>query len=110
MLNLTNRIFLLWGTAIVLFIVTLIVVYFKINNAPETIALRYNVIIGVNEIGNKYELYKIPITGLLITGINFILVKVQKFDKNFLPFLAGLISVAVNLILLTAAIFLFRVS
>lgn len=110
MSNIINRIFLLWGTAIVLFIVTLVVVYFKINDAPDTIALRYNVIVGVNEIGNKYELYKIPATGLLITGINFALVKFQKFDKTLLPFLAGFTSVAVNLILLIATIFLFRVS
>lgn len=106
----TNRIYMLWGIAIVLFIVTLGAVYFKINNAPDTIALRYNIIIGVNEVGDKHELYKIPLTGLLIIAVNFILARVQKFDKVFLPFLAGLISVAANVILLIAALFLFRVS
>ncbi len=110
MLNLSNRINMLWVLAFVLFIVTLGAVYFKINNAPETIALRYNIIVGVNEIGNKYELLKIPFTGLFITIVNLILAIVQKFDKTFLPFLAGLISVAVNAILLIAALFLFRVS
>jgi uncharacterized membrane protein YjdF len=101
---------MLWSAAVILFIVTLAAVYFKINNAPETIALRYNVIVGVNEIGNKYELVKIPVTGLAITIANYTLARFQKFDKNFLPFLAGLISVAVNALLLIAALFLFRVS
>lgn len=110
MYNLTNRIFLLWGAAIVLFIVTFVAVYFKINNAPDTIALRYNVIIGVSEVGNKYELIKIPLTGLLITIVNFVLARVQKFDKTFLPFIAALISIAVNAILLIATLFLYRVS
>ncbi len=101
---------MLWGAAIFLFIVTLAAVYFKINNAPETIALRYNVIVGVNELGNKYELFKIPATGLVITLVNFFLARFQKFDKTFLPFLASLVSVVINAILLIAALFLFRVS
>ena len=91
-----------WGIAIVLFIVTLIAVYFKMRGAPDTVALRYNVIVGVNEIGNKYELLKIPLTGLLIGGVNFALTKLQKFDRSLLPFLAALVSALVNLFLLIA--------
>ena len=105
-----QKIYVLWGSSIVLFIVTLIAVYFKISGAPETIALRYNVIVGVNEVGNKYELLKIPLTGLFIGIVNFILARVQKFDQTFLPFLASLVTVIVNALLLMAALFLFRVS
>jgi hypothetical protein len=99
-----------WGIAFVLFIVTLIAVYFKMRGAPDTVALRYNVIVGVNEIGNKYELLKIPLTGLVIGGINFLLIRLQKFDRNFLPFLAALVTALVNLFLLIAVLFLFKVS
>ncbi len=99
-----------WGIAIVLFIVTLIAVYFKMRGAPDTVALRYNVIVGVNEIGNKYELLKIPLTGLLIGGVNYSLTRLQKFDRTLLPFLAALVAALVNLFLLIAALFLFRVS
>lgn len=100
----------MWGSSAVLFIVTLVAVYFKIKSAPETIALHYNVIVGVNEVGNKYELLKIPLTGFLIGVINFVLARVQKFDKTFLPFLAGLVTVITNALLLIATLFLFRVS
>ncbi len=110
MTNYFNRIYLLWGAALVFFIVTLVAVYFKINGAPETIALRYNVIVGVNEVGNRYELFKIPLTGLIIIIVNFVLARVQKFDKSLLPFLAGLVAVTVNILLLIAALTLFRVS
>lgn len=99
-----------WSIAFVLFIVTLVVVYFKMRGAPDIVALRYNVIIGVNEIGNKYELLKIPLTGLMISIANFALIKLQKFDVIFLPFLAALVSAMVNLFLLVAALFLFQVS
>lgn len=99
-----------WGIAIVLFIVTLVAVYFKMRGAPDEIALRYNVIVGVNEIGNKYELLKIPLTGLVIGVVNFALVRLQKFDRTFIPFLAALVAAMVNAFLLIAVIFLFRVS
>lgn len=99
-----------WGIAIVLFIVTLGVVFYKMRNAPDSVALRYNVIVGVNEIGNKYELLKIPFTGLLIGGVNYALTKFQKFDRTLLPFLAALVSAIVNIFLLMAALFLLRVS
>lgn len=99
-----------WGIAIVLFIITLVAVYFKIKGAPDTVALRYNVIVGVNEIGNRYELLKIPLTGLVIGAVNFALIKLQKFDRTFLPFLAALVTTIVNLFLFIAVLFLFQVS
>lgn len=99
-----------WGIAIVLFIITLVAVYFKMRGAPDSVALRYNVIVGVNEIGNKYELLKIPLTGLLIGAVNYSLTRLQKFDRELLPFLAALVSVLINIFLLIAVLFLFRVS
>jgi hypothetical protein len=99
-----------WGIAVVLFIVTLVAVYFKMRGAPDTVALRYNVIVGVNEIGSKFELLKIPLTGLVIGIVNFALIKLQKFDRTYLPFLAALVTAIVNLFLLIAVLFLFRVS
>ena len=99
-----------WSIAFVLFIVTLVTVFFKMRGAPDIIALRYNIIIGVNEIGNKYELLKIPLTGFAIGVVNFALIKFQKFDRNFLPFLAAAATVGVNAFLLLAVLFLFRVN
>jgi hypothetical protein len=99
----------IWGISIVLFIVTLIAVYFKIRNASDLIALRYNIIVGVNEIGNKYELLKIPLTGLVIGAVNYALARFQKFDRVFLPFLASLTTAMVNLFLFIAVLFLFTV-
>lgn len=99
-----------WIIAIVLFIITLLVMFFKMYGAPDTIAIRYNVIIGVNQIGSKYELLKIPFTGLVIGLVNFALIKFQKFDKDFLPFLAAFVTAVANGFLLIAILFLFRVS
>lgn len=99
-----------WFIAIILFIITLVVMFFKMRGAPDTIAIRYNIIIGVNQIGSKYELLKIPMTGLIVMAVNFSLVRFQKFDKDFLPFLAALVAAFVNGFLLIAMLFLFRVN
>lgn len=99
-----------WIIALVLFIVTLLAMFFKMQGAPDTIAIRYNVVIGVNQVGSKYELLKVPFTGLLIAAVNFSLVRFQKFDKNLLPFLAALVTAVANGFLLAAMLFLFRVS
>jgi hypothetical protein len=99
-----------WIIAISLFIVTLLAMFFKMHGAPATIAIRYNVLIGVNQVGSKYELLKIPMTGLVIGLVNFSLARFQKFDKNLLPFLAALVTAVVNAFLLMAMLFLFRVS
>lgn len=99
-----------WFATIFVFIITLLVIYFKIKGAPDMVALHYNVIIGVNEIGGKYQLLKIPLTGLAIGILNFGFAKVQKFDKVFLPFLTSVVSLLVNIFLLISAIFLLQVS
>lgn len=100
----------LWIIAVILLIITSIAVFFKIASSPDVIALRYNVIIGVDEVGNKYELIKLPLTGLLLGVLNFVLAHAQKFDRKFLPFLASLITVVLNALLLLSALLLFRVS
>ncbi len=46
----------------------------------------------------------------MINIANFALIKLQKFDVIFLPFVAALVSAMVNLFLLVAALFLFQVS
>ena len=84
--------------------------YFKLRGAPSTIALRYNIIVGVNQVGSKYELLKIPLTGLVVAAVNFALIRFQKFDRVFLPFLAALVTALVNAFLLIAVLFLFKVS
>ncbi len=100
----------LWSISLILLIITTVAVVVKIYNSSDLVALHYNVIIGVDSTGGRYELLKIPATGLIILLINLVFAKVQKFNRNFIPFIAALMTVAVNLVLLLAALFLFQVS
>jgi hypothetical protein len=101
---------LFWLLAIGAFIITLIVVIIKIVGSSEVVALRYNIIVGVSEIGSRYQLLLLPLTGLLIGGVNFALVKLNKSDQQILPLLASTVTLAANVILLFAALLLFQVN
>ena len=101
---------LFWIAAIVAFIITLIVILIKIFNSSDVVALRYNVIIGVSEIGGRYQLLQLPLTGLLIGVVNFILTKLNKSNQQILPLLASTVTLAINIILLFAALLLFQVN
>ncbi len=101
---------LFWTISVVVFIITLIVILIKIFNSSDVVALRYNVIIGVSEIGSRYQLLQLPLTGLLIGVVNFILTKLNKSNQQILPLLASIVTLAVNAILLFAALLLFQVN
>jgi len=101
---------LFWVSAIVSFIVTLIVILIKINGSSEIVALRYNIIIGVSEIGNRYQLLQLPLAGLLVGVVNFALTKLNKSNQQILPLLASTVALAANLILLFSALLLFQVN
>lgn len=101
---------LFWICSAVIFIVTLIAIIIKINNSSEIVALRYNIIIGVSEIGSRYQLLQLPLAGLLIGGVNFALAKLNKSSQQILPLLASTVTLAINLMLLFASLLLFQVN
>ncbi len=100
----------LWLLAVVVFILSLVVIIIKVMNASEVSALRYNVIIGVSEIGNRYKLLQLPLAGFLIGVVNYSLVKLNKTSQQILPLLASLVTVSLNIILFLAAVLLFQVN
>ena len=80
----------------------LFVYIININVSQDLVVLHYNVDFGVNLIGNVKQIYVIPLTGLVIFIINFILLAfVNKQDKFFAHLLLGA-AMLVNLFLLIA--------
>lgn len=105
--NFTN---LMWFLAVIVFILSLIVIIIKVLGSSEVSALRYNVIIGVSEIGSRWELLKLPLAGLLISLVNFFLAKYNKSNQQILSLLASVVTLALNVILLLASVLLFQVN
>jgi hypothetical protein len=101
---------LLWVLCLVFNIITFLFIYFKIHPGNKTLALHYNVLVGVQWYGKGKNLYFIPAVGLAITAVNFTLFKALKDDELFLSNLAAFASLCAQIILLAAALFLSRVN
>jgi len=90
--------------AIFLNIVLWIVVFSKFGLSRDTIPLHFNVVYGIDLVGNSMRLYQLPAAGLLVFCVNLFLGKILfGFNKLFAYFLV-VAAVAVQL-LLFAAIF-----
>ena len=72
--------------------------------------MRYNIIVGVSEIGNRYELFKLPAAGLAISVVNYLLARFNKSDQKVISFLASIVTLVINIILLFASLLLFQVN
>ncbi len=105
--RLANVIWIISGIA---FILSLIAIIIKVSGSSEVATLRYNIIIGVSEIGNRYELFKLPGAGLAIGIINYLLTRFNKSDQKVLSLLASIVTLVVNIILLFASLLLFQVN
>ena len=105
-----RQIWFLWGLCLLLNIITFLLVYFKMRPSGKTLALRYNVITGVEWYGEGKNLYLIPLVALVICLVNFILYKTFKKSGNFFSFLTVVVSLSVELMLLLAVLLLAKVN
>jgi len=106
LLRLFTELWFLWSAAVLLNIITLLYLYFKVHPGKNPLTLRYNIIVGVEWFSTGTNLYFVPLIGFFITATNFILYRALKDDENFLSFLNVFVSIAVQIILLVAVIFL----
>jgi len=104
------NVWFLWAACLIFNIITFLFIYFKIHPGNKTLALHYNVLVGVQWYGKGKNLYFIPAVGLAISAVNFTLFKALKDNKLFLSALAAFASLCAQIILLAAALFLARVN
>ena len=104
------NIWFLWAVCFILNIITFLFIYFKIHPGNKTLALHYNVLVGVEWYGKGKNLYFIPGVGAVITAVNFVLYRALKNEPDFLAPLTIFVSVAVQVILLIAALSLATVN
>lgn len=105
-----SNIWFLWAGCLILNIITFFLLYLKIHPGPQTLALKYNILVGVQWYGKGINLYFIPGVGLIITWVNFMLYRRLEKNQNFLPALTIFASYSVQIILLMAVIFLTKVN
>ncbi len=105
-----TNVFFLWGLCLLLNIITFLFIYYKIHPGNKTLALHYNVLVGVQWYGKGKNLYFIPGVGFAISVINYILFRTFKNSQEFLAVLAIFVSIFSQVILLIAALFLAQVN
>ena len=105
-----KNVWFLWTICLIFNIITFLFIYFKIHPGGQTLALRYNVLVGVEWYGKGANLYFIPGIGLIISGVNFILYKALKNNGDFYSPLTVFASLSVQLVLFIAAVFLAKVN
>jgi hypothetical protein len=105
-----SNVWFLWALCLIFNIITFLFIYFKIHPGNKTLALHYNILVGVQWYGKGKNLYFIPGIGLAISAINYVLYKALKDNKFFLSLLTVFVSICAQLILLTAVLFLAKVN
>ena len=101
-----KEIWFLWLLAFTLDIITLLVIYFKIHPSSRTLALHYNVLIGVDWYDHGNNIYFLPMAGLIIIFANLFAGNLLRNRDDFFNFLAASASLAAQVILLSAVLFL----
>jgi hypothetical protein len=105
-----SNIWFLWTLCLIVNIITFLFIYFKIHPGNKTLALHYNVLVGVEWYGKGKNLYFIPGVGLAISAVNFTLYRALRDDTKFLSILTAFVSICAQVILLAAALFLAKVN
>jgi hypothetical protein len=105
-----SDVWFLWALCLIFNIITFLFIYFKIHPGNKTLALHYNVLVGVQWYGKGKNLYFIPGVGLAISTVNFILYKALKDNKIFLSQLTVFASLCAQIILFAAVLFLSKVN
>ena len=105
-----NNVWFLWSLCLLINIITFLFLYFKIHPGNKTLALHYNVLVGVQWYGKGKNLYYIPGVGFAITAVNFILYRAGRNYEDLSIFLPPFVSICAQLILLCAALSLAQVN
>src|ERR1051326_6418134 len=100
----------LWTTTLFVIIITFLAAYLKIRSAPQTLALHYNVIVGVDVLGSRTKLYQVPLTSVVIAIVNFLLIRSLRLRQNFLPVMLAATSLVASVIILVGMLFLYGVN
>ena len=105
-----KKILCLFSASLALNIIIWLLIYIIFNNINRPIALHYNILFGIDSIGNWYNLFILPLTGLIILIINFVTVfYFYILRKKNLIKLTSIGSLVIQIILLICIILIINI-
>ena len=87
-------------TNIILWILLLIKFGFSSDPSP----LHFNVVYGINYVGPAYQVYQLPLIGLIILFVNWFLMKLVWRDAQMFSYILGFTALFVQILLLLSGI------
>lgn len=107
----TRYFLFLWPISLLVNIITFLIIRYKLEgNSENSVALKYNIISGVEWFGQGKNLYLIPVVGFFILLINYVLFNSLKNTEAFLATLTIFAALIVQIILLSGILFLMQVN
>ncbi|MBU4332127.1 hypothetical protein KKD19_01270 [Patescibacteria group bacterium] len=98
-----NKLIVWLGIFALLFnILIWIFIIWRLSAGEELIPLHYNIYFGVDLIGQKNWLFELPLIGLFILAINFLLARVVYNEEKIVSYILSIASLIAQLVLLVA--------
>ncbi len=94
LLSFFNKVLFLLGLGFVFNIISWLIIVTQIKPTSEVLPLHYNIFYGLDQVGKGYYIYGIPLVGLVILILNYIL---YRYAVNKEPFAAKTL-IAVGLV------------
>ena len=80
--------------------------FLKIKAQSNPIPLHYNIYFGIDLIGKWYKIFLIPLLGLIIFFINFIVSSIIYSREKILSYYLAIITVFIQIILVLSSVFI----
>lgn len=84
-------------------------IYLSLQTKEGLIPLHYNIYFGVDLLGSKDQIFKLPFVALFVLIINYFLAKTIYEQEKYLSYILVNVSLLVAVILFSAAIFILNI-
>jgi len=82
----------------------------QVNPQFTTIPLHYNVFFGIDQFGKWYNAFILPLTGLIILAINFVIAISVYSKKSLLSYFLTISTFLIQIILLVSSLFIIMIN
>lgn len=101
-------VWLFWFNLIVL-VVDFFYIFLKLKGREDLIPLHYNIYFGVDLIGNKEQVFKLPLIGAIVFLVNYFLAGLIYRSEKFASYILIFASLAVAIVLSLAGMFILNI-
>lgn len=84
-------------------------IFLKLGAKQDLIPLHYNIYFGVDYIASKNQIFKLPLMGVVVLGVNYFLGWLVYKHEKFVCYILIFVSLLVSIILMFATVFILNI-